>query len=189
MKKTIFAMVVIACATAGTVQADSNDARIAEAKGIVKEFFTTLKGQLQASMKAGGPVQAIDTCNITAPAIASAVSSSKGWDVARTSMKYRNPDNAPDAWEQKVLAQFEEKKARGADPAKLAHAEVVEQDGKQVFRFMKAIPTAKLCLNCHGGAEIKPEVASKLIQHYPQDKARGYKEGDIRGAFTLQKML
>ncbi|MBL6933600.1 MAG: DUF3365 domain-containing protein, partial [Rhodospirillales bacterium] len=54
---------------------------------------------------------------------------------------------------------------------------------------MKAIPTdEKPCLACHGG-NISEEVAAKLDDLYPQDKARGYNAGDIRGAFTIRQPM
>ena len=124
-----------------------------------------------------------------APGISEKISAKRGWTVARTSLKTRNPDNAPDAWERAVLEKFEERKAAGEKPKKMAFAEVVEMDGKRVFRFMKAIPTAeKPCLMCHGG-KLKPEVEAKLDELYPEDKARGYKAGDIRGAFTITQPM
>ena len=116
------------------------------------------------------------------------LSEKTGWDVARTSLKLRNPANQPDAWELAVLNKFEERKAAGEDPAQIAYGEVIEQDGKKTFRFMKAIPTAELCLSCHG-SELSPELQAQLDQLYPTDQARGYQLGDIRGAFTLQKPL
>ena len=108
--------------------------------------------------------------------------------MGRTSLKLRNPANMPDAWELKVLKTFEERKAAGEDPAKIAYAEVVTQDGSKRFRFMKAIPTAELCLNCHG-SELKPEVVKALDKYYAADKARGFNVGDLRGAFSLSKPL
>ena len=36
---------------------------------------------------------------------------------------------------------------------------------------------------------MKPAVRDKLASLYPQDKAVGYKVGDIRGAITLRKPL
>jgi len=109
--------------------------------------------------------------------------------VGRTALKLRNPDNAPDAWELRVLNQFEDRKAKGEDPKKIAFGEVVDDGGVQCFRFMKAIPTAKKpCTVCHGG-NIKPEIAALLDELYPNDEARGFKEGDIRGAFSLRKVL
>ncbi|MBT6406447.1 MAG: DUF3365 domain-containing protein, partial [Rhodospirillaceae bacterium] len=40
------------------------------------------------------------------------------------------------------------------------------------------------CLACHG-AKIPAAVEEALKADYPNDKARGYKAGDIRGAFTI----
>jgi len=108
--------------------------------------------------------------------------------VGRTSLKVRNPNNAPDAWERRVLEEFEARKARGEDVRKLEHAEIVAVNGKKRFRYMKAIPTGKICLKCHG-AKLDPAVAQTLEQFYPQDKARGFRVGDIRGAFTITQPL
>jgi len=188
MKRTILAALISGIACTGATASQDNSANIDEAKGIIKAFFEQLKGELEAAMKEGGPVNAIKTCQLKAPAIAQDMSSSSGWDVGRTSLKLRNPANAPDAWELAVLNSFEERKSAGEDPQNIAKAEVVEQDGKKVFRFMKAIPTAELCLNCHG-SELKPEVVEALNTHYVADQATGFKLGDIRGAFTLSKPL
>jgi len=161
------------------------DPLTAEARAIVGKFAEKLKGELVASMKSDGPVKAIGVCNISAPAIAKEVSAD-GWTVNRTSLKLRNASAAPDAWEKAGLEYFDAEKAKGADPMKLERSEVVEKDGKKTFRYMKAIPTAEPCLACHGG-EIKEPVKAKLTELYPKDQATGYKEGDIRGAFTLSK--
>ncbi|MEW8278883.1 MAG: DUF3365 domain-containing protein [Candidatus Thiodiazotropha sp.] len=173
----------------GTVQADpSLQANLEEGKGVIKAFFGDLKGELVKGMKAGGPVSTIATCNKVAPGLAEAHSQMSGWDVGRTSLKLRNPKNAPDAWELAVLQEFEARKAAGEDPMKLVKGEIEEEQGRKVFRMMKAIPTAEVCTKCHGDAIAEP-VAAKLDELYPADKARGYKVGDLRGAFTLKKRL
>ncbi len=161
----------------------------AEAKGIVKTFATNLQGELQAAIKEGGPVQAIAVCKERAPAIAQGLSDQTGWEVGRTSLKLRNPTiNAPDDWERQVLLKFEERKAGGEDVQTMAYAEVVEKNGSKQYRFMKAIPTGEVCLACHGDS-IAPAVTTALDEAYPDDQARGYKLGDVRGAFTLSKPL
>ena len=71
----------------------------------------------------------------------------------------------------------------------MARAEIVEEDGHQVFRLVKAIPTGALCLNCHGGDKVQASVVEKLAEHYPGDQARGFAEGQMRGVFTLKKVL
>ncbi len=58
-----------------------------------------------------------------------------------------------------------------------------------MFRMVKAIPTGEICLVCHGGAEVKPEVEARLAELYPDDRARGFGPGEMRGVFTLSKLL
>ncbi|MDX1334227.1 MAG: DUF3365 domain-containing protein [Gammaproteobacteria bacterium] len=186
MKKTalILGMSALLATSASFADGHKNDQMVNESRAAIKQFGGQLKGELQKAMKAGGPVNAIQVCNEVAPGIAAKISEEKGWDVARTSLKTRNAGNAPDAWETKVLTSFDERKAAGEDPMKIDYSEITEVDGKKAFRYMKAIPTAKVCLNCHA-AEIDAKVEAKINELYPEDKARGYKEGDIRGAFTI----
>ncbi|MEW6646442.1 MAG: DUF3365 domain-containing protein [Pseudomonadota bacterium] len=192
--KRIIATALLCAIPLGQVLADNhgNQARVENSKAVVKEFFGKLKGELEAAMKQGGPINAIAVCNRVAPGIARELSDKHGMDVARTSLKTRNADNAPDAWETAVLKKFEERKAAGENPDSIAFGEVVETDGKKEFRFMKAIimpPEDKMpCLKCHG-SNIDPAVAAKLDALYPKDMARGYKAGDVRGAFTLRQPM
>ncbi len=160
----------------------------AEARSIIKDFAGDLKANLVSAMKEGGPVNAIKVCKTVAAPLADQSSENSGWKVARTSLKLRNQANAADDWEQKVMMDFESKRAAGAHPKKLEYSEIVTVDGKKTFRYMKAIPTGAVCLKCHGAA-IKEPVKNKLAELYPDDKATGYKAGQIRGAFTLSKEL
>ncbi len=189
MKKFIIAAVLFSLPF--TVGAEIDQYK-AEAKQITGAFFEELKGELGKGLKAGGPVAAIGICNTRAPALAMEHSQRSGWNVARTSLKLRNPDNAPDAWETKVLQQFEEQRARGEGPDALVYTEVVEEGDGSYFRFMKGIvmpPMEKMpCLMCHG-EDLDPNTAAVIDQLYPQDQARGYKAGQVRGAFTLKKKL
>lgn len=180
-------MASVSAANASEMGADVNALKT-EAVKVVMSFGGPLKQALGGAMKAGGPLAAIETCNVKAPAIAKAAADASGWSVGRTSLKLRNADNKADAWELATLKEFDARLAAGEKPGTIAKAEIVEEGGQKSFRFMKAIGTAPLCLNCHGG-EIKPEVAAKLDGLYPHDQARGYKQGQIRGAFTLKKSL
>lgn len=174
---------------AGTALSGEMDKRAADSRAAVKEFFGALKGRLVSAIEADGPMSAIEVCNQSAPVIAADISERKGWRVARTSLKLRNPNNAPDAWEKAVLMKFEARKTAGEDPKKMEFYEVVDEGDKKAFRYMKAIPTAeKPCLACHG-AEVKPEMLKVLAKLYPRDQARGYKAGDIRGAFTITQPM
>lgn len=167
--------------------ADDPDA--AQAKEIVQQFAGKLQGELQAAIKSGGPVKAIEICQERAPAIARELSDQTGWDVGRTSLKPRNPAlNAPDDWERAVLVRFDERQQAGEDVKPMAHAEVVDTGGGKALRFMKAIPTGDVCLACHG-TDLTADVARALDAAYPDDQARGYSAGQVRGAFTLSRPL
>jgi hypothetical protein len=160
-----------------------------QAQAIIKEFATTLQGELKAALKAGGPVNAVSVCQDKAPAIAADLSEQSGWEVGRTSLKTRNTAlNTPDEWETNVLEQFEARKANGESPKGMSYASVVDTEDGEVYRYMQAIPTQEVCLACHG-KDITPDLAAALDKAYPEDQARGYSLGDIRGAFTLSKPL
>ncbi len=68
-------------------------------------------------MEANGPGSAIKVCRDIAPAIASEASRKNGWHVSRVSLKVRNPLlGTPDAWEQKVLADFDRRLEKETRP-------------------------------------------------------------------------
>lgn len=174
--------------TAPTASAENDlDAHTRLSRELINAYAQNLKSELIGAIEASGPVAAIELCNHKAPVISRQHAAEQGLTLGRTSLKLRNPNNAPDAWERTILQSFEERKAAGEDPATIDHAAIIMRDGKRVIHYMKAIPTGELCLNCHGGDEVKPEVAAKLAEFYPDDKARGFEVGDIRGAFTIVK--
>ena len=187
MKKYFYACIFALClgsaATAGEIDKRGQESRI-----VVSDFLLMLKLELKAAMREGGPGNAVRVCNTKAPQIAAEFSQKYGWRIGRTSLKLRNPNDAPDAWEMKVLQEFEKRKAAGEDIRTLEYAEIVRTDGKKQFRYMKAIPTEKVCLTCHG-TEIEPEEAAALKKFYPHDQATGFMEGDIRGAFTVTQPM
>lgn len=162
---------------------------IIDSRSAAQKFGATLKEALQQAMQSGGAVNGIAVCHDKAGQIAAELSQQLGMLVGRTSLKIRNPANAPDNWELAVLKQFDARKAQGEPVDKLEFFAVIDDDqGQKTFRYMKAIPTAALCLGCHG-ENISPEVDAKLKALYPNDAARGFREGDLRGAFTLAKPL
>lgn len=176
--------VALALGVAGELSADDVGRRLEQSREVAADFMASLKAELTRAMEAGGPSKAIDACQAVAPAIAQEHSKRTGWQVGRTSLRVRNPGNAPDAWEREALLSFEKRKAAGEDIARLEHYGFVEQDGRTVFRYMKAIPTAQMCLACHGSS-LDPSVKATLAELYPNDQATGFSVGDIRGAFTI----
>jgi hypothetical protein len=187
MKKYIYACIITLVLSTVAV-ADEIEKRSRESRIVLGDFMLLLKLELKAAMREGGPGNAIMVCKNRAPKIAAEISEKHGWRVARTSLKLRNPLNEPDPWEMKVMQEFEKRKAGGEEIKTLEYAEIVKTDGKKQFRYMKAIPTDKICLQCHG-TDIEQEEAATLHKFYPHDQATGFKEGDIRGAFTVTQPM
>lgn len=160
----------------------------AEGAALIKEYADTLTPMLKGAIDRDGPVGAIAVCHDAAPRVAAELGARSGWSIRRTSLKARNSGAVASPYERTVMEDFQARLAGGADIATLARAEIVEEDGGKVFRLMKAIPTAELCVTCHGGA-LKPEVKAKLDELYPGDTATGFKPGDMRGAFSFSKRL
>ena len=173
---------------AGQQKDSDTEAEIARAKGTIKQFAGALQTELKTAMQAGGPVAAIGVCHTRAMPITAQVAAEHGIQLSRVSLKNRNPANVPNEWQAAVLKDFDRQQAAGKDITKLAWSETVNVDSGREFRFMKAIPTGELCLKCHG-SELAPEVGQVLAELYPEDRATGYSEGDIRGAFVLTRKL
>ena len=185
VKTTLTALVLGSVAVTNTSIAEEPDktALTQEAKGVIKVFAGDLKGTLVKGMKAKGPEHAISLCNETAPGIAEKHSAGE-WKISRTSLKVRNPNNAPTEWQQQMLESFEQRKANGEDIATIAATHVQDDN----FYLVKAIPTGPICTTCHG-KELNPAISNKLAELYPSDKATGFAPGDIRGAFVVSKSI
>ena len=168
----------------------ADDPLLAEARGVASGIPPKLLTVLQEEIQKGGAEGAIGVCREKAPAMAKAASEQTGWAIRRVSLKNRNPKAVPDAWEEAVLKDFDKRVATGEKPTSLEKGEVVTLDGKKVYRYMKALPTQDLCLQCHGTPDrISPAVQAKLKDLYPNDKAVGYAPAEIRGAITLKKPI
>ncbi len=159
-----------------------------EARALVKLFAAQLQGALKGAIKAEGFEHAIGVCKIDAPRIAQSLGAGNGWRVARTALRLRNPDNAPTPEERAVLNNFLTRAAAGGDLKKMEHEAVTQETGQKRYRYMKAIPLGGICASCHG-ANIDPDLAAAIRAKYPQDRATGFKPGELRGAFTLSKGL
>ena len=187
MKKRIL-FITFGLLASFAVNASDNEQLVNETRGAIKALGAELKATLQSTMKSEGPLKAISVCNVQAPQLAQKVSREKGMEVGRTSLKTRNQLNAPDPWELSVLEQFEHRKAEGEDLKTIEYSEVTHHNGSKVFRYMKAIATDDVCLTCHG-KQIPESLSAQLDKLYPNDQATGFSKGDIRGAFSVIKIL
>ncbi|MCC6961994.1 MAG: DUF3365 domain-containing protein [candidate division Zixibacteria bacterium] len=146
----------------------------------ISQFTSQLQTSLKLALSEGGPVNALGVCNVVAPDIQIA-HVRDGWFIERVTDKPRNRNNQADSLQLAVLAQFAVKDA----PAFVASWDNPEQPQK--FRYYLPIRAADVCMNCHGDpAKFQAGVAEKIKELYPDDKAVGYKVGDLRGMFAIE---
>jgi hypothetical protein len=164
-------------------------ARAAKARELAHTYSEKLRVGLISALKDGGPVGAIGACNALGPELNTTLSESSTFEIERTALRVRNPENAPDAWEQAVLEQFQGAIAKGGDPKTMETYDIVmTQEGQRLFRYMRPITMREPCLACHG-PNVAADVKAEIAKYYTDDKAIGYNLGELRGAFSLVQQL
>lgn len=163
----------------------------AEATAISGKLAEQLTDALRDAMQRGGPEEAVSVCRDLAPQLKAELSRSTGWRVTRVGTRVRNPLlGRPDAWEQTVLSDFQQRLDEGQPMTELRHAERVAAPDGDVFRFMRGIGTQDACLACHGERQHRhPDTFKVLGELYPHDQAVDYRPGDLRGAFSISRPL
>lgn len=148
---------------------------VARATEAFKDFGEKLKRELQEAIAAGGPVNAVNVCYEVAPKLAEENSLKHGFEMGRSSHRLRNSGNVP----LPAVAGYLEKYAQAGAQAPV---EAFEEGGSWIV--VAPIVAQPLCLTCHGDAStFSPELKSALAAKYPDDKATGFKAGDLRGVF------
>jgi Protein of unknown function (DUF3365) len=163
--------------------------RVQKLRDTVQMLSDRLRTELSAATRSGAIAAAIEACRTLSPDLTSIVADESSVELIRTSLKVRNPDNAPDEWEEQVLQSFQKQASSGTEIGKLEHYEVVTTpEGDRMLRYMKAIPIGETCLACHGN-DVKMDVKAEIARLYPEDKAIGYKLGELRGAFSVIQLI
>ena len=172
------AMLLAMPAVSGAAESNPKQAVAAKAAG---QLGQEMRKKLTESMQKNGPAGAIDVCAKDAPAISARIENELGVTIKRTSLKYRNTQNAPDAAERQVLGVLAAAHSAGE---KLPQGVTAFQNDRN--RFYKAITMEQTCLKCHGDSTTMSEAVRKEVATtYPEDKAVGYKEGDFRGIISV----
>lgn len=108
--------------------------------------------------------------------IGSEVAADVDYRIRQVSSRYRNPQNAPDEFERRVLQQFVD------DPQLQEQYAVTEVNGEQVFRYLQPFVADKSCLACHGAPEAAPAFIRKRI---PEEQSYNYRVGEVIGAASV----
>ena len=171
--KLIFKLSIVAILLTGCSEKSKDEKIMSE----IESFQSNLKTTLQSAIKKDGLVGAIEVCQKASPLAEKEFSSNK-MVIRRVSQKTRNILHKPDDFEMTVLKIWQSKLVHGKKPA------VFTTETEDGYRLMKPIYVKGACLQCHG-ENIAPAVRQKITALYPGDKAISYKEGDLRGAFSV----
>jgi hypothetical protein len=104
------------------------------------------------------------------------ISAEEGWTVQQLAEKYRNPANKLDPEAQNLYEQFL------STPDRTDTWIRTTRDGAKGWRYAHRITVQSSCLACHGPKEQRPDF---VTSGYPDDRAYGFEEGDLRGIYTV----
>ena len=145
-----------------------------------------LVGRLSHAIDEEGLAGAVDFCADVAIPLTQQVEDrfDPPLGLKRATLRARNPDNAPDEYEERLLhylAALEERDPEGVP------AELTARGPEGSLRYYRLLRAAPMCLNCHGDVEtMDPEVRELLRERYPDDQATGYQAGELRGVIRVE---
>ena len=156
---------------------------IQKGKEITKASFKELSTNLMAQMKLGGPKQAVPFCNTKAMPITLKMAEKFNVTIKRTSDKVRNTENKATERELQIIEAY--KTSLENNNALSPIAEINSDKNK---RFYAPIIIKEKCLVCHGkpNEQLTIKTDSLIKSYYPLDKATGYKNGDLRGIWSIE---
>ncbi|MCK5880053.1 MAG: DUF3365 domain-containing protein, partial [Holophagae bacterium] len=157
----------------------------AEASG---KLLETLNTQLVAAIQENGMESALNFCSTSAQKLTEEVNISYlgTLSIKRTSLKFRNPMDKPDKFEEMALRLLQKAMAgAGTPPEHLIQK--ITQNGNIKYRYYKPLLVGTPCLGCHGDEKkMRPELLEKIRKTYPNGTATGYRKGDLRGMVRVE---
>jgi len=143
----------------------------------------TLGKNMKAHMKSGGPLDALSFCTSEASTLTQSVNKTLSRDVKakRVSLRARNVANTPNENEKIILESLQSLQNAGVTLPEY----FVQKVGEKEFKFYKPLVIDNgVCLKCHGNLE-EGKLKSAIDTSYPEDRARGYKMNELRGAIIV----
>lgn len=198
--KKIFGIVVmasfVACSSNRSEVAETTEVKTAHAildtakflaigDEMAKQTQQILLANVANAIKEKGVAGAVDFCNTRAVSLTDSASDMFLAQISRVSNLNRNPNNGLNsnmdktAWNEIVLMMSD---------ASLPDKHIIIQENNETYYF-KAIPIGMpTCLSCHGvvGQDINKETYDVIQAKYPNDKATGYKMGELRGLWKIK---
>jgi hypothetical protein len=184
-----FTLGTLACGDgtrADAVPPVADSATVARAQAAASALAPELAQMLMAEMQRGGPTAAVGVCADSAQ-VRTARFNTEGLHVRRIGTRVRNPDNAPDSLEARLLAYLGEQKLAGTMPTEYMEVARTGADGGWELRYLRPILLQEFCATCHGARDdIPTDVRALIAERYPQDQAVDYAPGELRGAVAVR---
>ncbi len=181
-KVTVLVVLLGVISCVNSLSTKEKNSYIEKGKEVVQSSFKELSSQLTEQMKMGGPAQAIPFCNEQALPITHQLSEKFNVTIKRTSDKLRNSKNKPTESELEIIEKYKNLLAR-----KKGLSPIVELDNNGKKHFYAPITLKANCVVCHGRLKegINAKTDSIIKSFYPNDRAIGYAEGELRGIWSI----
>ena len=160
------------------------DGAMQQGSAIADKAAQELLTALKVAVEKQGISGAVEFCKVQAIPLTASAAGAGHTNVKRTSLRLRNPENAPTETEQQLLEAYAYNTEHG-----LPMEPNVQRTEKQYLLYTRPIIiNSPLCLQCHGDTQkgIAPETLQLIDSLYPQDEARGYQMGDVRGMWSIK---
>jgi hypothetical protein len=139
-----------------------------------------LGGELKTQMKTSGPLGALKFCSQNAQTLTEQIAKESNTSIKRVSINNRNPINKANEQETALLNEWSNLVKSGKPLP--SHTLVKASDTTMIY-YKPIVINNEACLKCHGNVE--GDLAKAISAAYPEDKATGYKMGDLRGMIVI----
>ncbi len=162
---------------------DERSAYLKSGGELTAAVFNLLSGELMTAMGEKGFEGALEYCNLNALSLTDSVAELHGARVARLAERYRNPENAlVDSLDMEVY-----KKYLQMSGDRLDESSKIYRTADNSVLYYRPIVLQGQCVVCHGPKSTIGEDHYESIKSiYPEDKAIGFKPGDLRGMWRVE---
>jgi len=172
-------VLLFSCGDSNNKDIISNE-EVQKIESIVMKSQAILGKNLMRKITKSGTVAALEFCNVNALPLLDSMSTVLNVDIKRVSDQNRNNNNCANAKELEFIIKCKELLNLGQKIKPL-----IEKKNNVVSAYFPII-TNGMCLQCHGESEkINIATSQRLNVLYPNDKAIGYSENQLRGIWVV----
>lgn len=153
---------------------------IQKGSAVAGTLVQKLGGELINQMQTSEAMGALHFCSQNAQVLTDQVGKESDTQVKRVSLKNRNPINGASSEEKVILNGWEKLQNSG----KPLPSHEIKANGQYTY-YKPILINNDVCLKCHGEIATDSPLAKEILSTYPEDKAVGYKIGDLRGMIVV----